>query len=226
LNEMGYFDYPVNSNSERERFSPTTREGAHVSFLYDRQGHRKYLTAPERRAFLHAARRLPAEARTFCRLLAYTGARISEVLNLTPSQIDLSARVVIFESLKKRHRGVFRAVPVPQKLLRELDQVHSVRVRQAHEFARDRKLWPWCRTTAWYRVKGCMAAARISGPQASPKGLRHAFAVAALQAGIPINLVKRWLGHARLTTTEIYLDVVGAEELSIASRLWKKFEGG
>ena len=39
-------------------------------------------------------------------------------------------------------------------------------------------------------------------------------------AGIPLNLVQKWLGHAQLTTTAIYADAVGAEEKDIARRMW------
>ncbi|NGZ07400.1 MAG: tyrosine-type recombinase/integrase [Magnetococcales bacterium] len=63
----------------------------------------------------------------------------------------------------------------------------------------------------------------MSGLQASPKGLRHAFAVASLQSGVPINFVRKWLGHSRLATTEIYADAVGEEEQNIAGRLWGTF---
>ena len=48
----------------------------------------------------------------------------------TSQQIDLSGRVVVFESLKKRRRGVFRAVPVPPELLDTLDMVHGIREAQ------------------------------------------------------------------------------------------------
>jgi integrase len=50
-----------------------------------------------------------------------TGCRISEALALTGQQIDPSGRVVVFESLKKRRKGVYRAVPVPPELLDALD---------------------------------------------------------------------------------------------------------
>ena len=72
-------------------------------------------------------------------------------------------------------------------------------------------------------VKEGMALAHVIGPQATPKGLRHAFAVTALQSGIPINLVRRWLGHSRLSTTEIYADAIGPEERAIAGRFWESF---
>ena len=41
-----------------------------------------------------------------------------------------------------------------------------------------------------------------------------------VSAGIPLNLVQKWLGHAQLTTTAIYADAVGAEEKDIARRMW------
>ena len=62
--------------------------------------------------------------------------------------------------------------------------------------------------------------AGLAGPQASPKGLRDGFGVAAVSAGIPLNLVQKWLGHAQLTTTAIYADAVGTEEKDIARRMW------
>jgi site-specific recombinase XerD len=65
-----------------------------------------------------------------------------------------------------------------------------------------------------------MVAAGLDGPHASPKGLRHGFGVAAVCAGVPLNLVQRWLGHAQLSTTSIYADAVGEEEQSIAARMW------
>jgi integrase/recombinase XerD len=43
--------------------------------------------------------------------------------------------------------------------------------------------------------------------------------VAAVSAGIPRNLVQKWLGHAQLTTTTIYTDATGAEEKDIARRM-------
>jgi integrase len=37
---------------------------------------------------------------------------------------------------------------------------------------------------------------------------------------IPLPIVQRWLGHSRLETTAIYLDVSGDEERELAKRLW------
>lgn len=195
-----------------------------MSFLYDHHGKRKYLTVEERRAFLRAANRSLPQIETFCLTLAFTGARISEVLALTPDRIDYSQFLIVIESLKKRKAGMYRGVPVPASTVEKLDAVHDIRTRQQATGETQARIWPWCRTAAWMHVKDVMAIAGIHGPHASPKGLRHAFGVSAIQSGLPINLVQRWMGHSRLTTTVIYADAVGEEERAIAGRLWKTFE--
>lgn len=189
--------------------------------LYDRRGHRKYLNSEERAAFLKASEKASREVRTLCYLLAYAGCRISEALALTADRIDLNEEAVIFETLKKRRAGIYRAVPIPGDVLNVMDLVHGIRDAQAgRDGGRAHRLWPWSRMTAWRRVREVMTAANIRGPHATPKGLRHGFGIAAVGAGIPLNLVQRWLGHAQLSTTAIYADATGAEEHDIARRMW------
>lgn len=190
--------------------------------LFDQDGRRKYLTADEREAFLKAAERAPREVRTFCGVLAFTGCRLSEALALTADRVDLVGRLIVFESLKKRRAGIYRGVPVPPPLLDALDLVHGIRqLQQGRSGGRNVRLWNMSRPTAWRHVKAVMENAGIgAGPQASPKGLRHGFGVAAVSAGIPLNMVQKWLGHAQLSTTAIYAAAVGEEEHNIASRMW------
>jgi len=189
--------------------------------LYTPEGARKYLTAAERDAFLREANLAGRAVRTLCMTLAYAGCRLSEALALTADRVDLTAGVLVFESLKKRRTGVYRAVPVPPALLEALNMVHGIRELYGRRGkGRGERLWPWSRMTGWRAVHAVMAAAGLDGPHASPKGLRHGFGVAAVTAGIPLNLVQRWLGHAQLTTTAIYADAIGAEEKDIARRMW------
>ncbi|MBY4639457.1 site-specific integrase [Gluconacetobacter entanii] len=189
--------------------------------LFDRDGSRKYLTVAERGRFLRAAEQTPREARTLCMTLAWSGCRLSEALALTADRVDLAGGVLVFATLKKRQDGIYRAVPVPPSLLEALDLVHGLREAQRR---RGRgagvRLWPWSRMTGWRAVHAVMVAAGLSGPAASPKGLRHAFGVAAVSSGIPLNMVQKWLGHAQLSTTAIYADAVGAEEQDIARKMW------
>jgi len=185
--------------------------------LHDNSGNRKYLTADERNRFIDAARRQPFPIDTFCLTLAYSGARISEVLALRARSIDPAAGIIVFESLKKRRRGVYRQVPVPDILLAELEKCHAL----SHMVA-NAPLWNWSRTTAWKAVKRVMAEASVAPFCASPKALRHAFGVVGIaEAQVPLNMMQKWLGHARIETTAIYANAVGPEERAIAGRMWQ-----
>jgi integrase/recombinase XerD len=197
------------------------REGASGASLLDARGRRLYLTAAERAAVLDAARLAPRDVRTFVGLLHWSGARISEALAVTAGRVDLDAGVVVLETLKKRRGGVFRAVPVPPELLDMLDLVHDLRGAQRDAGRREARLWPWCRMTAWRRVRGVLEAAGVpEGPHRTAKGLRHGFGVAAVQR-VPLNVVSRWMGHASLDVTAIYCNAVGEEERALAARLWE-----
>jgi integrase/recombinase XerD len=189
--------------------------------LHTATGARKYLTAGERDAFLRQADVADRPVRTLCMTLAYAGCRLSEALALTADRVDLAAGVLTIESLKKRRTGIYRAVPVPPALLETLDMVHGIRdAKSRRGKGHGERLWPWSRMTGWRAVHAVMEAAGLDGVHASPKGLRHGFGVAAVTAGIPLNLVQKWLGHAQLSTTAIYANAVGAEEKDIAQRMW------
>jgi integrase/recombinase XerD len=102
-----------------------------------------------------------------------------------------------------------------------LEHHFDLRRLQAKARNADRRLWRWSRVTAWRIVKRVMAQADVAGPQACPRGFRHGFGVGTLQAGVPLNLIQRWLGHARIETTAIYADACGPEELGFANRYWQ-----
>lgn len=191
--------------------------GAAMSFtrigewqIHDPAGRRKYVTEAERRAFLGVADHLAPRWRGLCYVLAYTGCRISEALSLAGHQLDPDAGTITFRTLKRR-RPVFRRVPVPRRLITMLLALPP---------RPDGQLWCAHRVTAWRHVSRAMALAGIDGPMASCKGLRHGFGLRAAAAGVPPNLIAKWLGHASLTTTAIYLDLVGVEERMFAERMW------
>jgi integrase len=189
-------------------------ESEGLATLFDAEGQRKYVSGGEWQRFLAAAARMDAETSTFCRLLAYTGCRVSEALGLAPEHLDPETSRVIFRTLKRRKR-VFRAVPVPPELMTAM--CHLARGKRSAA-----PLWSWCRQTAWRRVKVVMRAAGITGAQAMPKGLRHGFGIANAEQNVPPALTQRWMGHARLETTAIYQHAMGEEERAFAERIWRR----
>ncbi len=183
--------------------------------LFDELGRRKYLNVGERLRFLKESEKADEKTRMFCKVLAFTGCRISEALALTPQQLDAGSLCIVFRTLKRR-KLVYRAVPVPSRLMREL-------VALTWAMPRDAAIWTWCRQTAWQRVKGIMAMAHVCGAHANPKGLRHGFGVASAEKNVPAALTQRWMGHANLETTAIYQQAVGQEERRFAKRLWHDY---
>lgn len=70
--------------------------------LYSEQGARKYLNAVERRRALAAMLHLRSDQALFALTLAWTGARVSEVLALTPECFQIESSIIAFRTLKRR----------------------------------------------------------------------------------------------------------------------------
>ena len=192
------------------------RDWSQSASLHAPGGGRKYLNHAERERALAEMAKLPRSKALFALTLAWTGARVSEVLALTPASLQIETGIVAIETLKRRKHSV-REVPIPPELMAALSKQYKLSAPQRDEG----RLWPWHRATGWRIIKQVMRRSSIAGRQACPRGLRHAFGVGSLQAGIPLNLAQRWLGHARISTTAIYTAACGPEEVHLARRFWR-----
>lgn len=184
--------------------------------LYDTRAKRLYINAEERARFLRAAERQPPQIKAFALTLFYTGCRLSEARELTFASFQAEARLVSIRSLKKREKHLIREIPIPAALieaLRPLPRDPALPIWHAH----DR---PVTRIAAYRWIKTIMADAKITGPQASPKGLRHGYGIHAVRSGVQLHMLQKWMGHASMSTTAIYANAVGDEELEIADRMW------
>lgn len=180
---------------------------------------RLYVTPEERRRFLAAVRAYErTDVATFAATLAYTGCRISEALAVRAVDVDLEALTIRFRTLKRRVEH-WREVPIPEAHVRELELVHQLRALQRTRRT-TRPLWPIGRSTASRHIDTLMQRAGIDGPQASAKGLRHGYAVAGVQAGIPLTTIGDVLGHANPSTTTVYARATGREARELVARLW------
>ncbi|MEM6488309.1 MAG: site-specific integrase [Pseudomonadota bacterium] len=180
--------------------------------LFTGAGERKYLTVSERDRFFAEAAKEELRFFAYCLLLSLTGCRVSEGLALIPAHVDVEECAVRFRTLKRR-RGQppkWRSVPVPTELVRLLQSLFH---------HRNTPLFPYHRSTIWRRVQAVMFRAGIKGAQATPKAFRHYFGVQADAHAIPQPILKRWMGHSKLESTEIYRQAVGAEEAALAARL-------
>jgi integrase/recombinase XerD len=144
--------------------------------------------------------------RALLELLYSTGARISEAVGLDLDDVDAQERTVRLDG----KGGKQRLVPIGRPALAALD-AYLVRVRPA--LATHGRGTPavflnvrggrLSRQSAWQVLK--VAADRAGlGTSVSPHTLRHSFATHLLEGGADVRVVQELLGHASVTTTQIY----------------------
>jgi integrase/recombinase XerD len=139
-----------------------------------------------------------------------TGLRVSELASLTPAQIDWQGhRLTIYgKGGPYGSRTKRRIIPLSARLQPLLE----------HHFALQDTLGLTPRAMQLL-VKRVASRARIRRP-VTPHVLRHTFAVTAVQKGISLPALQRLLGHDRLTTTEIYLNLSPEEVVREFREKW------
>lgn len=183
--------------------------------LYSTQGQRLYVNKSERIRFEKIANKQSTRIKLFCLILLYTGCRVSEAINLKQKDFQLAEGTLAIKSLKKRNTSHVREIPIPNHLVVEIQNFLVSRPNQWQQ-----QPWKVHRSTAWEWVKRVMKEAHIEGAHASPKGLRHGYGVNAVMCNIGLSVLKKWMGHSCLKTTEIYTQIVGKEERQLAKRMW------
>jgi len=144
--------------------------------------------------------------------LRFTGARISEVLNVKYEDIDFRNAEIRLITLKRHNpkkQGQYRIVPVPSSLTSE---IANYIVEYPH--MRD-KVFKVDRSNFNKVFKERCLEAGIPRDLAHTHILRHTRAIELLRAGVPVTIVQDLLGHSALTTTAIYLKISGQEAKEI-----------
>ena len=131
-----------------------------------------------------------------------TGLRISELC-------DLTSKNILWQQRQLRVKG--KGVPFGKKTkVRVVPMSRRVRALLEHYFALE-KTFPVKKRRAQDLVKEIVNRAGIT-KDVTPHVLRHTFATMALQKGISLPTVQKILGHDRLQTTAIYLNLGGVQE--------------
>ncbi len=139
-------------------------------------------------------------------LLYGVGARISEACGLDVDDVDLTERVVLLRGKGGRERrlplGAHAADAVSAYLVRGRPALMTRSTPALFINARGARLG---RQSAWDIVVRAADRAGLTG--ISPHSFRHSFATHLLEGGADVRVVQELLGHASVTTTQIYTRV-------------------
>ncbi len=141
-------------------------------------------------------------------LLYATGVRVSELCGLDVTDVDLQARLARVLGKGGRERTVPFGAPAGEAVAAWLDQGRPSLVRADSPPAlllgsRGGRLHP----TAVRRIVNDAVSAVPGTPGLGPHGLRHSAATHLLEGGADLRSVQELLGHATLSTTQLYTHV-------------------
>jgi integrase/recombinase XerD len=178
----------------------------------------KAISIPDVERLLAAAQTGPAALRdrALLELLYGTGARISEAVGLDVDDLQLSgesrSKAIAATVRLNGKGGKQRLVPVGS-FAREALEAYLIRARPALAAANGRATASpalflnarggrLTRQGAWGALRA--AASRAGLAEVSPHVLRHSFATHLLDGGADVRVVQELLGHASVTTTQVY----------------------
>ncbi|MCC6382942.1 MAG: tyrosine recombinase XerD [Dehalococcoidia bacterium] len=164
------------------------------------------------------ARKSTPEARrdkAMLELLYATGLRVTELVSLDVADIALESDPVTVRCLGKGERE--RVLPLQQRPVDELRQYifhvrpRLVRNRREPALFVNRRGERLTRQGFWLILKNYAREARLD-KAITPHTLRHTFATHMLSGGMPLRNVQDALGHASISTTQIYTQLTDLQK--------------
>jgi integrase/recombinase XerD len=152
-------------------------------------------------------------------LMYASGLRVSELVSLRIPQMNLSQGVVRLVGKGGRERLVPMGEPAIERVQAYLREARPPLAKGAASdwLFLSQQGEPMTRQNFWMRLKAHARAAGIHTPL-SPHTLRHAFATHLLDHGADLRAVQTLLGHADLSTTQIYTHVARARLKALHAR--------
>jgi len=144
--------------------------------------------------------------------LAYaSGLRLAELRNLRLEQLHLEAGFinVIGKGNKERVVPVGRKAVAALNRYLETGRPKLITPRSPANVFLTKRGTPFAAVTLWLRIKNRVRRAGVAR-NITPHMLRHSFATHLLEHGADLRVIQELLGHANISTTEIYTHVTGS----------------
>ncbi|HVF29692.1 MAG TPA: tyrosine recombinase XerC [Pyrinomonadaceae bacterium] len=166
--------------------------------------------------------------RAICEFLYATGIRVGELVNIDVKDIDFRSRLVRVTGKRRKQRIVPFGEPALHALMHYLEETRGVFLSNCPEAKRDMQacFLNYQGTRITTRSVGRMIDKYIkqcaSVHDISPHSLRHSFATHLLDSGADLRDIQELLGHARLSTTQIYTQVSMEKMIEVYDRAHPK----
>jgi integrase/recombinase XerC len=183
----------------------------------------KPLTAPKATALMGGAEApdapdwIAARDTAVLMLLYGSGLRISEALGLTRKEAPIKGRDMLRVRGKGDKMRVAPVLPVAREAVEHYLALCPVKLQPDDPLfigARGKQLSPRIIQLLIARARGALGLPET----ATPHALRHSFATHLLGAGADLRAIQELLGHASLSTTQIYTEVDRAQLLKVYQR--------
>jgi len=143
------------------------------------------------------------KSRLIMSLLYSSGLRVSEVVNLKTQDIDFEENI---GWVRKGKGGKDRMFIISQNLCKDI-QTYLKKRDNIHVFSKNKPLT----TRNIQKIIKHTAEKTGINKRVTPHTLRHSFATHLLESGNDIRMIQVLLGHANISTTQIYAHVSSAE---------------
>jgi integrase/recombinase XerD len=158
------------------------------------------LSREEERRLISHAYRMKGTRGLLIKTLFQTGARVSEFVNIKVNEFFFDEQMILFSKAKG---GKSRYVPILPELAQELrthlgDRAAGYLFETIHHT-------PYSPRRIQQIIKKTADAAKIT-KRVYPHLLRHSVATTLLERGMPLEQIQKFLGHAKLETTQMYAE--------------------
>ena len=147
-------------------------------------------------------------------LLFSTGMRISELCNLSPSDVNLNDNIVLIYGKGAKERKMQIGNTNVINILIEYKNIYSSEISKCNHFFVNQSGTPLSDQTVRRMINKYTFLASIE-QHITPHMFRHTFASSLLDADVDIRYIQEMLGHSSINTTQIYTHVTMAKQKNI-----------
>ena len=169
-----------------------------IKLLKEDSNRIRFLSPQEEKEMGDAIYKINPIAYDIFQILLYTGFRLSELWNLKVNDIDFEHNIL---SLWKTKTNKPRSVPIVPKIRPLFEKYVSIAKKNKQETL-FKKWYNRKFDGIWIKAKKEIGLEKDN--QFVPHVLRHTCATRLVQRGIPLNIVKEWLGHSNINMTMRY----------------------